>query len=102
MCAARRLLLTLPLAPAVCPAQTDVYTVERKIVVAGDFLNGTCWERRLACQARDKIIASNENNTDLEAIRVRWERRTSSRTASRASREEGAASRASEDAATAV
>jgi hypothetical protein len=32
----------------------QVYTSLKKIVVAGDYLDGSCWERRLACEARDK------------------------------------------------
>jgi len=73
----------------VMPAGTYhyVYTVQRKIVVAGDFLDGSCWERRLAVVARDKAIGVYDDKCDdIEGIKRRWEQwQASRRTVSRAS-----------------
>ena len=58
------------------PSNALVWT-QRKIVVAGDFLNGSCWERRLAVQARDRLLGTKtfEQTTNLEALRTRREAR---------------------------
>lgn len=75
----------------VMPAGTYhyVYTAERKIVVAGDFLNGSCWERRHAVRARDAATGVGKSARDqllgLEEIRARREKRDALRCASRAS-----------------
>ena len=54
-----------------CSTYHYVYTVERKIVVAGDFLDGSCWERRKYSLERDKEVGSDEKTTDLDMIRRR-------------------------------
>ena len=68
------------------PPCADVYTVQRKIVVAGDFLDGSCWERRLAALEQDKREKQAENNEDLESIRMRWQQRCASRASQCSSR----------------
>jgi hypothetical protein len=67
-----------------CSTYHYVYTVERKIVVAGDFLDGSCWERRKYSVARDKEARSDEKTTNLEMIR-RQREMSEQRCASRAS-----------------
>jgi hypothetical protein len=57
--------------------------------VAGDFLNGSCWERRHAVRARDAATGVGKSARDqllgLEEIRARREKRDALRCASRAS-----------------
>uniref|UniRef100_A0A7S2FYQ3 JmjC domain-containing protein n=1 Tax=Haptolina brevifila TaxID=156173 RepID=A0A7S2FYQ3_9EUKA len=67
-----------------CSTYHYVYTVERKIVVAGDFLDGSCWERRKYSVERDKEVRSDEKTTDLDMIRRRRQG-SEQRCASRAS-----------------
>ena len=71
----------------VMPAGTYhyVYTIERKIVVAGDFLDGSCWTRWQAVQARDRQSdkSSCHKMQDLETLKAK--RQNGERSASRAS-----------------
>ena len=74
------------------PLCADVYTVQRKIVVAGDFLDGSCWERRLAALEQDKREKQDDEKKqadarrDLETIRMRWQQRCASRASQCSSR----------------
>ena len=66
-----------------------VYTLQRKIVVAADFLDGSCWQRRLDAVNRDKEIdvgtgAHDRTTGNLEKLRKAYEEREQ-RCASRAS-----------------
>ena len=62
-----------------CGTYHYVYTSQRKIVVASDFLNDAGWERRRQCLERDcKISVGNKSfdkTTDLDGIKKRWVQR---------------------------
>lgn len=70
-----------------CGTYHYVYTVQKKIVVAGDFLNDSCWPRREKSEAFDHELGS-AGGMSLAEIRKNYyaaAQRAPARSASRAS-----------------